>query len=55
MQILICGAGSGAHALAGIFSQKSNVNVRVFINDSNKVQRWNEHLNNHSLTVTFRE
>ena len=55
MQILICGAGSSAHALAGVFSQKSYVNVRVFIHDSNKVRRWNEHLDNHLLTVSFRK
>lgn len=52
IRVLICGAGSGSHALAGIISMLPGVEVRVFIDKADKVCRWREQMNSHGLTVT---
>ncbi|WP_445247798.1 hypothetical protein [Microcoleus sp. OTE_8_concoct_300] len=52
IRVLVCGAGSGSHALAGIVSMLPGVEVRVFIDKADKVCTWREQMNSHGLTVT---
>lgn len=53
-RVLICGAGSGAHALAGMISLRSDMDVRVFVDSAGKACRWRERMNRHPLIVTLR-
>lgn len=55
IRVLVCGAGSGSHALAGTLSLKPDVEVRVFINDVDKVRRWNERANEQRLAIAIRQ
>src|SRR6476620_7378452 len=50
-RVLICGTGSGAHALAAIASANPDFEVRVLSRDSDKARRWNEVMRSHHLTV----
>ena len=52
IRVLVCGAGSASHALAGIISMHPGVELRVFIDKADKVCRWREQMNSHGLTVT---
>jgi hypothetical protein len=54
IRILLCGAGAGAHVLAGILSTKSDVEVRVLTLDISKAQRWTDIMRRNRLTVTVR-
>ena len=53
IRVLVCGAGSASHALAGIISMHPGVELRVFIDKADKVCRWRDQMNSHGLTVTF--
>jgi hypothetical protein len=55
IRVLICGAGNGAHVLAGVISTKPNVDVLVLTRDADRAQRWNRALDSDGLTVTVRK
>jgi hypothetical protein len=56
IRVLICGTGSGAHVLAGILSTNSDVDVRVFTQNTDKIRRWRESMRRgDNLTVNVRE
>ncbi|CAF3393747.1 unnamed protein product [Rotaria socialis] len=40
IRVLICGTGNSAHALVGIFSLKTNVEVRVLTQNADKANQW---------------
>ena len=54
IRVLICGAGGGAHVLAGVLSTKSDVEVRVLTLDASKAHRWTDVMQRDRLTVTAR-
>jgi NAD/NADP octopine/nopaline dehydrogenase, alpha-helical domain len=55
IRVLICGTGSGAHALAGILSTRVNVEVVVLALNAGKVRRWQGLMQHDSLTITARQ
>lgn len=54
IRVLICGTGSGAHALAAVASTKPGVEVRVLTRSADKAQKWTDILRNTPLTVVGR-
>src|SRR5438094_9050978 len=54
IRVLICGTGSGAHALAAFASTKPGVEVRVLTQSADKAQRWTEIMRSERLTVIGR-
>jgi hypothetical protein len=54
IRVLICGTGSGAHALAAIASANPDFEVRVLSQNSDKAQRWQDVKRSHRLTVLGR-
>ncbi len=52
IRVLICGTGSGGHALAGFISAKAGVEVRVFTPNAEKARGWRKLMNRHRLEVT---
>jgi hypothetical protein len=52
-RVLICGTGSGAHALAAVAS-RSGFDVCVLSQNADKAQRWTETLDRQRLTVIGR-
>ena len=55
MRVLICGTGSGAHALAGITSRKPEIDVRVFALRADKADRWRAAQDESPLKVVVAE
>ena len=55
IRVLICGAGSSAHVLAGVISTKRNVEVRTLTHNADKAHRWLELLHSAPLTVIARK
>src|SRR5258705_7469512 len=53
IRVLICGTGSGAHALAAVAS-RNGFEVRVLSQTAEKAQRWTEILERQRLTVIGR-
>src|SRR5918911_2154659 len=54
IRVLICGTGSGAHALAAVASTKPGVEVRVLTRSADKAQAWAATMRTHRLTVIGR-
>jgi hypothetical protein len=54
IRVLICGTGSGAHALAAIASANPDFEVRVLSQNSDKARRWTDVMRSHRLTVLGR-
>src|SRR3712207_4596092 len=54
IRVLICGTGSGAHALAAVASTKSNVEVRVLTRSADKAQTWTDAMRSSRMTVVGR-
>lgn len=54
IRVLICGTGSGAHALAAVASTKPDVEVRVLSQCADKARRWTEIMQSDRLTVIGR-
>ncbi len=54
IRVLICGTGSGAHALAAVASTKPGVEVRVLTRSAGKAQAWADAMRTHRLTVVGR-
>ena len=52
IKLLICGAGSGAHAFAGIASSFPSTEVRVLSLYKDKAERWNDALKTSDLRIT---
>ncbi len=48
VQITICGGGNAAHALAGIFSSREDLQVNVYTPFSDEARRWKQALDNHN-------
>jgi len=55
LRVLICGTGSGAHALAAVASTRPGVEVRVLSHSSDKAQRWTEIMQRQCLDVVGKE
>ena len=53
IKLLICGSGSGAHALAGIASSLKGTDVRVFNCYKDKAERWSAAMQKKELEVTL--
>ena len=54
IRVLICGTGSGAHALAAVASRNPAFEVRVLTQSADKAQRWTEIMRRRPLTVISR-
>jgi hypothetical protein len=54
IRVLICGAGSSAHVLAGIISTNPDVEVRTLTNCASKAHRWQNVSRTTPLTVIAR-
>jgi NAD/NADP octopine/nopaline dehydrogenase, alpha-helical domain len=54
IRVLICGSGSGAHALAAVASTKPGVEVRVLTQSADKAHRWTDIMRTNRLTVIGR-
>ena len=54
IRVLICGTGSGAHALAAVASTKPGVEVRVLTRSADKAHRWTDIMRTSRLTVIGR-
>jgi hypothetical protein len=54
IRVLICGTGSGAHALAAIASANPDFEVRVLSQSADKAQRWTQIMRTQRLTVIGR-
>jgi hypothetical protein len=54
IRVLICGTGSGAHALAAVASTKPGFEVRVLSQSPARAQRWTEIMQAQPLTVIGR-
>ena len=54
IRVLICGTGSGAHALAAIASANPDFEVRVLTQSADRAQRWTEIMQREELTVMVR-
>lgn len=54
IRVLICGTGSGAHALAAVASTKPGFEVRVLSQSPARAQRWTEVMKAQPLTVIGR-
>lgn len=54
IRVLICGSGSGAHALAAVASTKPGVEVRVLTQSADKAHRWTDTMRTNPLTVIGR-
>jgi hypothetical protein len=55
IRVLICGTGSGAHALAAVASAKPGVEVRVLSRSADKAQRWTEIMHRQRLAVVGKD
>jgi NAD/NADP octopine/nopaline dehydrogenase-like protein len=53
-RVLICGTGSGAHALAAVASTNPGFEVRVLTLSADRAQRWTEIMQTERLTMTVR-
>src|SRR5258708_20449005 len=54
IRVLICGTGSGAHALAAVASKNPRFEVRVLTQSADRAQRWTEIMQRERLTVMVR-
>lgn len=54
IRVLICGTGSGAHALAAMASANPEFEVRVLSQCTEKAQRWKEMMRQQPLTIVGR-
>src|SRR5258706_11739726 len=54
IRVLICGTGSGAHALAAVASKNPRFEVRVLTQSADRAQRWTEIMQTERLTVMVR-
>lgn len=54
IRVVICGTGSGAHALAALASTNPSFEVRVLTQSPDKAQRWTEIMERERLTVIGR-
>ena len=54
IRVLICGTGSGAHALAAVASRNPRFEVRVLTQSTDRAQRWTEILKRERLTLMVR-
>lgn len=54
IRILVCGTGSGAHALAATASANPDFEVRILSQSADKAQRWTASLQRQPLTVMAR-
>ncbi len=48
---VICGSGNGAHLMAAIAANQSDVEARILTLDDEKAQCWNESLPPDGITV----
>src|SRR5882762_4609568 len=54
LRILVCGTGSGAHALAAVASVNPDFEVRVLSQSADKAQSWTASMQKQRLTVMAR-
>src|ERR1043166_4566894 len=52
IRVLICGTGSGAHALAAVASRNPRFEVRVLTLSVDRARRWTEIMRKERLTMT---
>ncbi|CAH1798155.1 unnamed protein product [Owenia fusiformis] len=54
-KVVICGAGSGAHVLAGLSSQRKNIETNILIIYKDKAEEWNKTSEYNPLKITVHD